>query len=260
MNNISRKIIYIFCLGLILCISGCGKKEKKPLLLYCGAGIRPPVAEIVKIFEKERKIKIRTVFSGSNILLGQIKLSRKGDLYMPGDINYLKQAEKEGFIDYYKKACYFIPVILVQKDNPKNIKFLNDLIKPGVRLGLGNPESCAIGKKTEKIFKKNNIKKESIKKNLIFSSLTVNELGVAVSTGSIDAAIVWDANAAYYKDKCEIIEIDSVNNIISTVSVGLLNFSKNKKIGKNFIEMVISQRGEDVFVKYNYTTKIKGRE
>ena len=63
--------------------------EATELLLYCGAGIRPPVDELVEIFGRERNVKIIIDYAGSEVLLSKIKLTRRGDLYMPGDKHYV---------------------------------------------------------------------------------------------------------------------------------------------------------------------------
>lgn len=230
-----------------------------PLFLYCGAGIRPPVAELVALFEKRQNIKMETMYSGSNLLLGQIKLSRKGDLYMPGDMHYVEQAEQEGLIASKKPVCYFIPVILVTKGNPKNIATLRDLLKPGVKLGLGNPQACAIGRKSMKIFAKNGIDVKSVEKNLLFSSLTVNELGNAVKLGTVDAAIVWDATAAYYAKDADVVEIPRAQNIISIIPVAVLSFSEHKELAERFVDFITSEEGRKTFRKHNYTITLDRR-
>ncbi|MDP2896219.1 MAG: substrate-binding domain-containing protein, partial [bacterium] len=92
---------------------------KPRLLLYCGAGIRTAAAEIVEAFEKKHGVVIETDYAGSNILLSRIKLSGKGDLYMPGEAEYVRQAAAEGLVASSRDACYFVPVILVRKGNPK---------------------------------------------------------------------------------------------------------------------------------------------
>ncbi len=228
-------------------------QDATTLRLYCGAGIRPPAAELVELFQKQHGVKIETMYSGSNLLLGQIKLSHKGDLYMPGDVHYVEQAEKEGLIQSKKKVAYFIPVILVQKGNPKNIQTLEDLLKPGVKLGLGNPQACAIGRKTMKIFAKNRIDQQAVDKNLAFSSVTVNELGNAVKLGTIDATIVWEALARYHKAEAEVVKIPREQNLVSTIPIAVLSFSKNQAWANRFVEFITSDAGKEIFKKHGYT-------
>ncbi|UCE48179.1 MAG: substrate-binding domain-containing protein, partial [Phycisphaerales bacterium] len=159
----------MFVAGIVtLVLTGCRGEKRKELLLYCGAGIRPPVEEMIAAFEREHGVKVVADYAGSEVLLSKLKLARKGDLYMPGDKHYVDQAAAEGMILSQQSVCYFVPTILVRKGNPKNIRGLEDLTTEGVKLGLGNAQACAIGRKTRQIFAKNDIEWERVEKNLAF--------------------------------------------------------------------------------------------
>ena len=243
----------------VLCI-GCDRREsteekveEKELLLYCGAGIRPPVAELTENFRREHGVKIVTDYAGSEVLLSKIKLTRQGDLYMLVDRHYVQQADKEGMIHSSRNVCYFVPTILVQKGNPKEIQRLEDLLKPGVKLGLGDAKACAIGRQTRQIFAKNNIPWNEVEKNLKFQSQTVNELGMQIQAGSLDAVIVWDAIARYYDKYGQEVPIPAGQNVISTVDIGILTFTKNRTLSEKFVEFATSDRGRAIFKKHLYT-------
>ncbi|MFB0524491.1 MAG: molybdate ABC transporter substrate-binding protein [Phycisphaerae bacterium] len=230
--------------------------EVKELLLYCGAGIRPPADELVRTFEHEHGVKIAVDYAGSEVLVSKIKLVRRGDLYMPGDKHYVDQAAGEGMILSQRSVCYFVPTILVQKSNPKNISGLEGLLQPGLKLGLGDDKACAIGRTTRQILAKNNIGWEDIEKNLAFQSLTVNELGMQIQAKALDAVIVWDAIARYYSEYGDEIPIPPEKNVISTIDIGVLKFSKHRELAEKFVEFVASARGRDIFRKYNYTVEL----
>jgi molybdate transport system substrate-binding protein len=232
-----------------------GQSAPEGLLLYCGAGIRPPADELVETFGREHGVKVAVDYAGSEVLLSKIKLVRQGDLYMPGDKHYVEQAAQADMILSRRTACYWVPTILVQKGNPKQIHQLNDLLKPGVKLGLGDPEACAIGRTSKLIFEKNNIPWEDIEENLKYPSLTVNELGMQIQARALDAVIVWDAIARYYKEYGDQIPIPVESNIISTVDIGVLKFTKNQELAEKFVDFITSEAGRQIFQKHNYSTK-----
>jgi len=228
------------------------------LLLYCGAGIQLPAAELADTFARMHNIKIETDYAGSELLISRIKLNRRGDLYMPGDKYYIDLAAEEGLVVGGKTICYFVPTILVQKGNPMGIIGLRDLVKPGISLGLGDPRACAIGRKSRKIFAKNNIPWSEVEKNLRYQSLTVNELGGQIQTGSLDAVIIWDAVANYYADHAQMVTIPLEQNIISTVEMGILKFTQNRELAQKFVEFAASERGQAIFKKHNYRVEPPG--
>jgi len=241
---------------------GCEEKqvEKQPtegveLVLYCGAGIRPPVAELVEVFRREHGVKIAIDYAGSEVLLSKIKLNRRGDLYLPGDKHYIEQAAQAGMILSREPVFYWVPTILVQKGNPKNISGLEDLLRPGLKLGLGDASACAIGRTTQQILDKNGIAWDNVKNNLAYQSLTVNELGMQIQADSLDAVIVWDAMARYYSKYGDEVPIAPDKNIISTVNVGVLKFTEHKELAEKFVAFLTSVRGKEIFSKHGYQTE-----
>ena len=97
---------------------------------------------------------------------------------------------------------------------------------------------------------------EEVEKNLVFSSLTVGELGVQIQAGKVDAVIVWDATAAQYARSGDIIKIPTDQNVISTVAIALLNGSEDKKLAGKFIDFITSARGQAIFQKHNFSTEL----
>jgi len=169
----------------------------------------------------------------------------------PQKSGYLYQ---EGMILSQQSLCYFVPTILVQKGNPRNIHSLQDLLKEGIKLGLGDAKACAIGRKTEQIFTKNGIAWADVEKNIAFQSLTVNELGMQIQTSSLDAVIVWDAIARYYSKYGSEVPIPVEQNVISTVNIGVLSFTPNHPLAEEFVKFAASARGKDIFQEHNYRT------
>jgi len=236
-----------------------GNTSKKSMMLYCGAGIRPAAEPVIAQFEKEHGIPIEPTYAGSGQLLGQISSHQRGDLYMPGAELYVDRAIEKGLaVEGSKRVvAYFVPVILVQKGNPKDIHSLEDLKKEGLRLGFGDERACAVGKKTLKILEKNNIALSELQENIQYESSTVNELGVAIQLGQVDAVIMWDANARNFQKHGDIIHIKRENNIISTIPIALLTSSKHPEEARDFIEFITSEAGREILRDRQYTVELK---
>jgi molybdate transport system substrate-binding protein len=249
----------LMMLGIVIGLIGCrnhpseaDQPEKPTLMLFCGAGIQLPVSELVDVFSRNHNCRIDADYAGSEVLLSRIRLKKKGDLYIPGDESYVEMAAESGMIDSQRAACYFVPAILVAKGNPKHIATLRDLTRDGIRLGLGDANACAIGRQSKKIFARNNIPWTDVEKNLVFQSLTVNELGMQIQAASLDAVILWDAVAGQYLDHGELIGIPWEKNVVSTVPVGVLSFSRHKPLAGQFAEFAASDEGRAVFRKHHY--------
>jgi len=225
---------------------------KDMLLVYSGAGMRKPMDKIGIAFEKKYGVAVMYNYSGSNTLLSQIELTKKGDCYMPGATMYINKAKEKGFVDYEKPVAYHIPVIAVPDGNPSKITCLKDLTRPGISLVLGDPKAAAIGKLGNKVFKKNKIY-EQVQKNVIATAATVNELVVYLCMRQTDASLIWKASLIGTEDKTDIVEIPKEQNIVKVIPIGRLTFSKNKNRAKEFVDFVTSDKGKEVFEKCGFT-------
>jgi molybdate transport system substrate-binding protein len=232
--------------------------QGKDLFFFCGAGIRPPAVELAETFARENGVTVVTDYAGAEVLISKAKLSRCGDVYMPGDKGYVDLAAREGLILTQRPVCYFVPTILVQKDNPRKIGGLKGLVEPGVRIGLGDEKAVPVGRLSRTIFERNGIPWADVEKNLKFKSLTVNELGMQIQAGSLDAVIVWDAVARYYAKYGDEVPIPAGENVLSTVDAGVLKFTKNRELAEKFVDFMCSEQGRAVFRKHNYRVEPPG--
>ena len=248
---------------LAACWPGCGgddgSNEQAPagtLLFYCGAGMRPAAAEAAEAFGRKTGITVQCDYAGSGDLIARIKLRRKGDLYMPGDVWYVDElARQENLVASRRMVTYFVPAIVVRKGNPKNIRSLADLARPGLRIALGDPRACQIGRITRKILAANRIDAAGIDRNTIMSATTVNELCLWIKTRRIDATIAWDAVAAQFADSADVVAVPTEQTIISRVAIGVLTCSANRPLAERFADFLVSPAGQAIFEKHHYRTQ-----
>ena len=128
-------------------------------------------------------VTVNTVYNGCGILTGQMRtISQKEggagfpDVYMACDRYYLENV-KDWFQEDVDVSDADI-VIVVPKGNPKKIKGIGDLTKPGMRVSVGQPEQCTIGALTRTMLQKMNVYDE-VMKNVVMqtasSSMLVSE-------------------------------------------------------------------------------------
>ena len=109
------------------------------LFLYCAAGIRAPIAEIVARYREEYGVSVQVEYAGSGALLSKIRVAGKGDLYLAADATHIDIARQQGLVDEAIPLAYQRPVIAVAKGNPKQIQSARDLSREDVRTALGSP-------------------------------------------------------------------------------------------------------------------------
>lgn len=223
------------------------------LLAHAGAALRPALDDLGARFEKKTGTKIDYNYKGSACLLPDVCVSQKGDIYIPGELYFMEQAvERDVVKPGYKVVATMTTVLIVQAGNPKKIKGIQDLAKPGIRLGLGDPQAVAIGRAARECLVKARVW-EKAQKNLVMSAQNVTELSNAVKLKQLDAAIVWDATAAMYGPKEMVtIPIPAKYVVCSPVPAGALKFTKNPRQAQAFLDYLASPAATRIFVKYGF--------
>lgn len=223
------------------------------LLVYCGAGLMEPVQEIARQFEARTGVKVELSFANSGQLLGQIETSRAGDVYIPGDVGFVAKAqERKLTAGAPLEFCRFVPAIYVRKGNPKAIKDLADLARPGLKLALADP-SAAVGQQQAKLFKKNRLDEAALARNTATTPATVIEVALAVKMGTVDAGIIWDALAGFAPDEAEMVRIPAERNVISEVAATVLAGSRNAAAARAFLDSLGSEESRAVLQRMGYT-------
>ena len=208
--------------------------------------------EIGKLFKDKYGVTVYYNYAGSGQLLSQMQLTKRGDVYIPGATYYFDIAKDKGFIECQKPVAYHIPVIAVPEGNPANITSLDDLAKPGVKVILGDPRACAIGKLADEILDRRKIFDE-VNKNIVARTATVNELVLYVSIKKADVSVVWKSLLVEAEDKVGAIEIPEEQNLIKIIPIGMLTFSENKDKAGEFMDFVTSDKAKTVLKKFGYT-------
>lgn len=231
--------------------SGEAAKTTPPtIMVYCAAGLQPPVAKIVSEYEASHHVVVETKFAGSGSLLGQILIGG-GDLFVAADRIYLDKAAEQKLTEEIQGIAYQFPVIVTQKGNPKHIAGLSDLLKPNVRLCLADPERAAIGKVVNKLLEKDE-RWEPLWKKAVIHRETVNEVGNDVKLGAADAGIVWNATCAQYPDLA-VVHVPEFDHARGQIAVGLLSASKDPLAAQELLNYITDpQHGLKVFAEYGY--------
>ena len=260
-----RRLLMLLVL-LSIVLAGCtGSKpvseEKKftgkTIVVCSGAGLMKPMNELIKNFENKTGAMVEVHYGGSAEIYG-ILTTTGCDVFIPGAYYYTKIAMDKGYIvnDTVKKVTLHVPVIAVPKGNPKNIRSLEDLAKPGVRVVLGDPKACAIGKVAKKILVKNGLW-ENVSKNVIVFTPTANQLLIYTATGQADAAIIWKdmTTWAQAKGKIEVIQIPPEKNIIKTIPTAVTVYAKKDdkfEVAKAFNDYITSEEGLKIWEKWGF--------
>jgi molybdate transport system substrate-binding protein len=227
------------------------------LMIFAGSASKPPTEEAAKAFSAQTGIPVDLVFGGSGYVLSQMKLSRQGDLYFPGSSDYMEIAKRQKLVDpaTEKVVVYLVPAINVPKGNPKNIRSLSDLTRPGLRVAIANPDGVCVGAYAVEILEKNFTpeEKKAFRKNLVNYTASCSKTANAVSLRQADAVIGWRVFGHWNPDRIETIPLkrDQLARI-GYIPIAVSRYSKHPELARKFIDFLLSPQGQKIFAKYHY--------
>ena len=219
--------------------------SKHSLLIYCGAGMAKPFQEIADAFKAESNCEILVTYANAGQIQSQINTSKEGDLFIAGSAEELKPVEEA--VTSSKDLVKHIPVLAVQRGNPKKISGLTDLANPNISLVLGDSESTPIGKIADKVLTDLGV---FDKVKVITRTPTAPAIVTALSAAECDAVIVWKENANG-KD-IDIVKTTDLDAYIKTVPSAILKYSKDQEATSAFLTYLETEEVKNIWIKYGY--------
>lgn len=259
-----RKYCYYFAFLFSILILFCGLAGKprqingvfkgKELELFIGSASKPAAEDAAKEFEKLTGAKLLLHFGGSGKMLSDMKLSNRGDIYFPGSSDYMELAKKEKLVipETEKIVVYLVPAINVPKGNPKGIKTLEDLAKPGVRIGIARPDTVCVGLYAVEVLENNNMS-EKVRPNIVTNAESCEKTAQLVGFETVDAVLGWSVFCYWNPEKIETVLLDPEQvPRIGYIPIARSVYCREKELSEKFIEFVTGKDGKSIFTKWHY--------
>lgn len=218
---------------------GDGPGHKQPIRVYCAASMREVMEAISTDYERKTGERVALEFGDSARLLGQATIRLDGDLFLPADESYVRLAEQQGLVARSVRLCQMQAVILCRRDI--EIETFADLLRPGLRLGIANPERAAIGKVVRNRLTARGVWRE-IAPRIDVQHFNVTDAANAVQLRSRDVTFVWDVVARNYPELTTV-QIPELEGAIGRIELALLGRSPNPDSAERFARHVASSNG-----------------
>ncbi|MBL8794750.1 MAG: substrate-binding domain-containing protein, partial [Planctomycetia bacterium] len=222
--------------------------EKPDLRLFSGSMLKVAVENTINAFEQREGVNVTRVYNGCGILVAQMKAGSHPDAYFACEKSFMTQVN-DLFVDPVDISSNRL-VIVVHKGNPHDVKTLKDLGKPGLRVGVGHEQQCALGAITEQTLKEGG-QLANVSKNIKVRTPTGDMLVNQLRTKSLDAVIVYISNAAGLDD----IEAFSIEGIPCATAVQPMAVGKNsphQQLARRLMETLRSAHSQKQFESYGF--------
>jgi len=226
----------------------------KCLELFIGSASKPATEEAAKLFEEKTGCKMLLHFGGSGKMLSDMKLSRRGDFYFPGSSDFMELAKKNKLVvpETEKIVVYLIPAINVPAGNPKKITKLEDLAKPGVRVGIARPDQVCVGLYAVEILVHNKLA-ERVRPNIVTNADSCEKTASLVTLGVVDAILGWRVFHYWNPSKIETVLLaPSQVPRVGYISIAQSVFCTQPEVAKQFVDFLLGDDGKAIFKKWHY--------
>lgn len=196
--------------------------ENPEITFYCGAINRRAVAQVVDEFSEREGVSVNTIYDGCGILTGRMKAIDGQspalgfpDVYMACDRYYLDNV-KEWFQDDANVSD--AEIVIVVPEGEDKVRTPADLIKPGIRVSIGQPEQCTIGALTRRMLAEQGLYEKLKEKQKTDGEVVVEKSSSAllipdVVSGHADATIAYITDTVSVQGDIDIIRIESPLNL-----------------------------------------------
>ncbi len=216
--------------------------------VLAAASLTDSFTEMGKAFEAAHSgVHVKFSFDSSSTLAGQANNGAPADVFASADDANMKKATDGGSAESPQPFTRNRLAVIVGKGNPKGVASVKDFERvTWVRCADGVP--C--GDYARQILAAGKVDTT----NHPPKSLETNVKGVVtkVTSGSVDAGIVYVTDGKAASSSSETIDIPDDINVIANYPIARLKQSAHADVANAFIAFVLSAQGQGILAKYGF--------
>jgi molybdate transport system substrate-binding protein len=212
--------------------------------IFAAASLTSAFNKVIAGFTAQHPgVKLTPNYNGSDTLVTQIQQGAPADVFASADTTNMAKVEGPGLVPTSTVHVFARNrlQIIVAKGNPKNIKALADLAKPGIAVVLENP-SVPAGRYAGQALATAGV---TVTAKSLETSVTAVVQKVAL--GEADAGIVYVTDVAAgvaQHEAVEGVDIPTPPNVVATYPIGTVKAAPNPTLAKAFEDYVLSPAGQ----------------
>ena len=234
-----------------LLLTACGGGDDPPtgqggglsgsVTVLAAASLTESFTELGRRFEGANPaVDVTFSFDASSTLVQQVKAGAPADVLATADEASMQQAVDAGAVASPAVFARNRLAIVVGPGNPKGVRSLADLARPGLIVVLCAPD-VPCGRFGSQILDRAGVRVGP-------KSLEPNVKGVVskVVLGEADAGIVYSTDVKAAGDKAEGVDIPTAQNVVASYPITTLRSPRNRAVAEAFTAFVRSEDGQAV--------------
>lgn len=216
------------------------------LHVYSAGAVAPPLQQAIARFEKKEGVTIRFTAGKPEALLKAIRARKEGDVISCGSEYVHDEAEDIGALIKGTRRSLGLrrSVIITREGNPKGINRLEDLCKPGIRIGTATG-GCLKGV-WDDIAAKAGLTEE-IRHNIVEHADACGSLMGLIHMNMVDAIFAWNAFKNVWPDTCDVVELPRDLQVFRSTAVQAITYTRDLELSKKLIDFLVSPEGKAIY-------------
>ncbi len=255
-----RRLARILALTAALAVQpATARAAPRSLEVFAGSASRPAVQELAEAFEMRSGTRVHVHFGGSGAVLSQMQLARRGDVYLPGSSDFMEIAKRRELVDPLTEVrlFYLLPAIAVARGNPEGIRSLEDLARPGLRVGIARPETVCVGLYGVEALERSGLA-ERVRPNIVNWAESCEKTAQMIALGLVDAVLGWDVFDDWDPARIETVpyppeRVPRIGYAPAAVSA----FSREPGLARQFLAFLSGPEGREAFRRHGYLASIE---
>jgi molybdate transport system substrate-binding protein len=188
--------------------------------------------------------KVTFNFAGSQALATQIQQAAPADVFASADLPNMGKVKD--LVGTPQNFASNLLAIVVENGNPKDVKGLEDLADPDLKVVLAAEEVPA-GKYAKQV-----LDQAGVGVTPVSQEDNVKAVVTKVSLGEADAGIVYLTDVTAGGDKVEGVDIPEGQNVVATYPIATVKASRAQDKARAFMDLVQSAEGQQVLKQYGF--------
>lgn len=234
----TKRLLTLVAIAAMLACSRVGGPPPPTLTVFAASSLKPAFDKIGQEFEAAQGIGTTFNYAGTQTLTSQLTQGAPADVFASADTAHMATAASAGLLSGAAKIFVHNKLeIAVARGNPKGIRSLVDLARPGLVVVLADP-SVPAGKYAAQALKSAGVTVHP-------ASLEQQVTGVLskVALGEADAGIVYQSDIAT-SGQVDGVFIPDAQNVVADYPIAVLKSSQNQEVANLFITFVLSPAGQ----------------
>jgi molybdate transport system substrate-binding protein len=234
-------------------------EERSTLTVFAASSLTDAFGELAKTFEERNPgVEVRQSFESSSTLLTQIQQGARAAVFATAADEEMDAAVDDGLVAREPEVfARNREVILVPQANPANIRGMEDLAKPGVKLVLAEEGVPAADYALEILRKANPVYgadfKQDVLSNVVSRESDVRASVSRVALGDADATFGYASDyTPDIRDQIRVIQIPEDINIIATYPMATLKGAQSPELARRWENLVLSDDGQRGLEKWGF--------